>query len=582
MRHRVIYLFYLSVSCFLIASSCRQEDYVRNYPQVLSINLISNTEAGITVEGTMSETHRDEVIDHGFIWSRDLKDLVLPPQNDLDVLTPYNSYAVHLGKAEDNVFSADIQSQLVKDYKYFVRAFLKTNETTIYGEYITFVSLGSMGATIASVSPMTILPGDVVTITGERFGTDPTQVSVWLNLQTRNFPHFAIRTIKDKEITAVAPKAFFESVRIVLQKNGDAAPAYSEIVHGKVPTLTSISATTLCDPLQVNGTDLLFPGIPTSVKVNGKTVTPLPVVTNTSITLPPSLHSAKATIQVLYGDVYSFSADLIDPTPMPTMTTTPGSFPPTHTFVVQGTNFPTCGGLEIQATPSDVLLGITETTPTQFKVTMSGNYCVPFTFKLSYRGTLIATSGTINPPPAMTVDSVLPLSGKPGDQIIITGTGFDNATVSLYVWPGPALNLQVSGTSTRLDAIVAIPPNFDVNLNPSGDIGLTIIGCSFSDAYPFHIDLVPITVSDVNPKVGNGTEKIRITGANFLSDPNIRVWVLDHASSGLAFERLMEIESTTDTEIVLYPLSDFSGEVDILIISYGRQIVSPQTILIQP
>lgn len=564
MKVRIEYLF---LGCFLILAACNQEDYVRGYPQIVSSRITSNTALGISVEAGIGGVDQDKIIDAGFVWGTK------------EQLSIEKNFITHLGKPASANLSTDIHSQMIAGKTYFMRAFLQTDRIIVYGPPMSFKSLGSEGATIQSVLPSVVSITDIITITGKGFGTDPAQVTVYFQFSTGTESALTIQSIKDTEITVAAPRVVFESGRIALQRNGE-LPIYSSAITSKKPAVTSISVTDICSPIQISGTNLLLFGSPSAITVNDKYIT-IPQFTETSFSLPPALHTPKIRIGIRYGNYYTLVADLIDSAPLPTVTNVPATFSPEHSFIVQGTNFPTCGGLQIQANRYDIGLAISDVTTTQFTVTMSGNYCQGFTFNLAYHGVLITTSSTISPPAAFTIDTVSPLSGKPGDHVIITGTGLENATVSMSAG-GPYLNLQATRTSTQVDAIIALPENYDVNFIPDGDITLAVSGCNNFEAYLYHVDLLPITLSDVNPKVGNGTEYIKITGTNFLSDPNMRVWVLDHASGGATFERLMEIQSVTDTEIVLYPLSGVSGEFDILMISYGRQITVPQTIQVQP
>ena len=270
------------------------------------------------------------------------------------------------------------------------------------------------------------------------------------------------------------------------------------------------------------------------------------------------------------------SKTLNDPAPMPTVTNIPTSWPGTRSFVVQGTNIPTCGNLTISS--PDASLEISNVTSTQFTVTVAENTCTGFTFNLLYYGQRLFVSDYINPPGPFTINSVSPLSGKPGDHIIIDGANLENVRVRLslgYFMPDQIL--EITGNSTQLDAIVTLPDGYNVNVVPTGDITLFIEGCNNQAIYTFHVALPNITIDDVNPKTNHGTEEIVITGTNFLSDPNLKVQLTAQFSGVL--EDLI-IADITDTQMTLFaPHSFYSGNVAVSIYSYGRYISSPEFLL---
>ena len=551
MKLRVVYFICI---CFLIVQACKQEEYVRDYPQILSTTLKSNTEQGISIEGAMGGVHLDQVIDHGFLWGMKGN------------LTSEKSFGVHFGQPTSTLFSAELQSQLAKDVTYVIRAFLKTDKTIILGEPITFTSLGSSGAVIHSVSPTAVKPGDVITITGERFGTDASQVQTWLHFPQQGDATLAIKTIKDNQITATVPIVAFSTAKVAVSRVGDGNVAFSpETVSGRQPMLTNLVATDICSSFRIDGTDLLLLGTPTAVKVNSKAVTPLPAITDNSITIPASFHSSMVTVQVTYTNAYSFSSSLTDPV-APTVTSVPTSFSSAHTFTLEGTNLPVCGGLSITSQPYAGLT-ISNITETQVTVNVAPNACDPFKLTLMYNGMIVFTSDNINPPPAFTVNSVSPLSGKPGDQITITGTGLDGVVVVLQ-------NdiLPTTGNSTQIQATLNVP-NYDASNGLDGVI--QILGCYKFDSYDFHLDLPTITIADVNPKVSNGYDEFVLTGTNFLSDPNLNVKLVNAVNGSWISE--MQISSVNDTQIRLSPQYNYySGNATLVIYSHGTVIASPQ------
>ncbi|MEJ0033465.1 MAG: IPT/TIG domain-containing protein [Bacteroidota bacterium] len=554
---------YVFISCLWLVVGCSQEDYVRNYPQIVSIEITENTSDGINVGATLGGVNIDKIIDHGFILTSSV----------------FSDSEIHLGKPTTNNFSTQIRSQLKKGLVYNVKAFLQTDKITVYGAELTFTSLGSAGPVITAVSPTTILPGDVVIITGKNFGNDNKKISVFIDKPDETNAQLQVTALTDTKITAKVPVAvFFQTAKIGVETTDDGLIAWSEPVTGQQPALTGVASANKCSPIQVTGTDLLLPGTPTRLSVNSVQVTPLPSFTNTSFSIPASFHSSVMRISVQYGDTYNLLTDFEDSAPMPVVTSVPSGLDATHTFIVQGTNFPTCGGLTIQ-TDYPTAATISDVTATQFTVNVSAGYCSAFTFSLSYRGTKIFTSNPIESPPAFTITSVSPLSGKAGDHITIKGTDLNNVE-GVFIFTA---TLKTSGTPTQLDAIVAAPPDFDVNIIPDGNISLTISGCSNLEAYPFHLDLIPITITNVTPTVVGSIPDIIITGTNFLSDENLSVVITNPSTGEDVFPYSgTPITEKSDTRLRVQPpySSGYSGKANVIIRSFGRTIVGATQIQI--
>ena len=562
MKLRVEYLF---VACLLMAVACNQEEYVRDYPQITSSTLKSVTQAGVTAEASIDDAFKDKVTDVGFVWG------------ETDQLSTETSLVVHLGKPGSDFFSTDIRSQLINGKTYYMRAFAKTDKTVVYGLPMTFKSLGSEGAVIHSVSPTLVVPGTVVTIVGERFSIDTAAVRAYIQIAPGFTDLMKIQSLSATEIIAVAPKTVFDTARIAVSIKGDDKMAVSGIVNGKVPKATGVASTDVCSPIQVTGVNFLLLGTPSRIVVNDKVVSPMPTVTETSFTLPASFHSPTLKIEVDWSDPYwGFTKVFDDPAPKLTVTDIPATVNLDNTFVVKGTNFPTCG-LLIASTDPNVLLIMSNLTSTQFTVTVFGDLCTPFKLKLEYPFDVdLYTSPLISPAQPFTVTSVSPLSGKNGDQIIIKGTGLDNAVVRLSSTNDQIL--QYTGTSTQLSATVLIPELYDSTF-PIDPI-LYIEKCNASLTYTYHPVLPTITITNVTPNPVTNAQDIVITGTNFLSDPFIDAWFSDGS-----YPALMQIKSRTNTAITLSPIQNtwyHIGNVDVSIFSYGRTITFPTQLQITP
>lgn len=557
----------------LFVLACNHEDYVRDYPQLVSIELKSNTASGVVVEAAMTGIHTDQVINHGFIWSLTLKDLVLPAPYGSG--TSNKSRVVLLGKPDSDTFSTEIRSQLISKTKYFLRAFIQTDKTIVYGAPITFTSLGSDGPVIKSVSPTAISPGSIVTITGERFATDASQVAAWIKFTNGDSVKLTVQTSKDTEITALVPKnVLLYDGKIGVSIQGDGKSAFSDNITGNRPMLTSITATDLCSSFQLNGANLLMLGQPTAFIVNGMSFSPLPAITDNTITLSASFHNPTVNVTIVYGN-NQITAKLTDPLPQPTVTSVPASFSPDNTFVVQGTGFVACD-LQISPQSFDVGLFISDVTPTQFTVNVTYNTCTEFYPLVTFRNKVIYRATTsVKPPKRFDVTSISPLTGKVGDHITINGTGIDEVWVYMKGDYDTRVLTTTTQTTTQIDAMIEAPYAFDLTAHPDGDMTLVLEDCGYQEQHPFNLIVTPITVTGVSPAISDGTADFVITGTNFLSDPDINVSIF--RTDNLPVLAPYPIKSITDTTITLYPLRNYTGTGGTMFFyigSYGRLITS--------
>ncbi len=140
-----------------LLSSCEDDPVKRDYPRVKTLEVTNITEAGATFTGEVLEEGNSEITEHGFVWAT--------RQPDVEY-----SNKVLLGSfSSTGKFSADVGSNLAEGLTYQVAAFVISGEFTVYGEPVTFKSLGSEGLKMTGFSPESALCGDTITITGRNF-----------------------------------------------------------------------------------------------------------------------------------------------------------------------------------------------------------------------------------------------------------------------------------------------------------------------------------------------------------------------------------------------------------------------------
>ena len=143
---------------FMISCQWNEQVTPREYPRVRTLSIGQINEEGARVEGEIFYTGSSKITDYGFVWSR---------VQSLDLL--YSDF-VSLGPtAGTQKFNYRINSGLVSGQTYYVSAYIKSEDHTVYGNVMEFSSEGSKKPIILDFFPKEGQSGDTVTITGAYF-----------------------------------------------------------------------------------------------------------------------------------------------------------------------------------------------------------------------------------------------------------------------------------------------------------------------------------------------------------------------------------------------------------------------------
>lgn len=136
----------------------REEVEQRPYPRVRTRSVTNVTGTGAEFNGDITSTPT-AILDHGFLWSLDQ--------------TPIfeNSDSISLGAGSKGVFSYRVSKNLFPNTNFYVRAYAKSKDYLVYGDIVSFVSLGSLVTfAIDSIYPTNhLMPGNIVTVFGKNF-----------------------------------------------------------------------------------------------------------------------------------------------------------------------------------------------------------------------------------------------------------------------------------------------------------------------------------------------------------------------------------------------------------------------------
>ena len=151
----------------LILITCGEEEVKsRAYPRVRTHAVDNITSSGVALhaEITFSST---EIIDHGFVFSTS-------PSPTLE-----NAEVISLGpKSGKGTFESNLISYLTKGAKYFVKGFARSKTHIVYGEAVSFISMGSTPPEISNFFPQEGVSSDTVLIKGRYFSSISTNNSV--------------------------------------------------------------------------------------------------------------------------------------------------------------------------------------------------------------------------------------------------------------------------------------------------------------------------------------------------------------------------------------------------------------------
>jgi len=157
MKH--FFHFVLFGTICLLLSYCEEEKaQPRVYPRINTLPVSNITEEGATFNADLYSLGTETIIEYGFVWGTYFNPLITSDK----IVLPGNS-------AKEGVFKAEITSTLSEGIEYKVRPYVSTDIRIVYGNIVTFVSLGSMAPVITGFEPDSAAWGDTLKISGKHF-----------------------------------------------------------------------------------------------------------------------------------------------------------------------------------------------------------------------------------------------------------------------------------------------------------------------------------------------------------------------------------------------------------------------------
>lgn len=145
----------------LIFSGCEKE-HPRDYPRVTTLKVTDITNSGALFHAEVTCPENVSIIDHGFVWSTTKNpDLI---DDERVMLGEYSC---------TGNFESFVSTALTPGVSYYVCAYVKTTDNIIYGQEVSFTSLGSLGPVVDDFDPKSAGWGDTIKITGHNFSYLP-------------------------------------------------------------------------------------------------------------------------------------------------------------------------------------------------------------------------------------------------------------------------------------------------------------------------------------------------------------------------------------------------------------------------
>jgi hypothetical protein len=210
----------LLIACFI--SGCKDAEMKTNDFPFLVTKPVSEIDAnGATFEAAVAISGKDNVTDYGFIWNNSSTEFKISLINKSDL----------------KEFKTRIKSDLILNQTYSCKAYIVTTKNLVYGNTVTFKSLGSTLPEILDFNPKEGFDGDTVKLRGHYFSSLKENNKVFVNNMQAN-----IISSNDSSIIFITPMQSFSGMAdIAVEVNFIRTTAQSKYnIFG--PEISSISS----------------------------------------------------------------------------------------------------------------------------------------------------------------------------------------------------------------------------------------------------------------------------------------------------------------------------------------------------
>lgn len=312
----------------LFFSRCQKEVVEPQiYPRISTLEVTSISTEGATLNAELLALGSSPVIEYGFLWD------TIP--------------SIHYDRSEkielkENLskgkFNCRINASLIKWQKYFVKAFVKTEDFLVIGKVVSFISNGSEPPKIDSFSPKSANWGDTIFIKGEKFSFKSNEV---------HFGEVKANVVfnSDTLLKVLVPsEPNSEQVKIFI-KTPDSFSNSDDFFHFLQPQIEGFypSQATFSDTISIKGKNFNTNHIHTKVKLDSRIIDAL-FLSDTLIrfVVPNDLMKSTSRLHVVSEDTVATSENTFKLTPIvfnETKTDTIKAFEDDILITINGTGF---------------------------------------------------------------------------------------------------------------------------------------------------------------------------------------------------------------------------------------------------
>jgi N-acetylneuraminic acid mutarotase len=387
---------------------CTKEEVTpRVYPRVDTGEAYDITSEGATFKGEIIFSSV-EIKDHGFVWSAGTS-LQVQYANKISLGT----------KAGVGSFESRCERSLEPGKKYYVKAYAISEDFTVYGETVEFISLGSKAPVVKDFFPVTGTWGDTITVVGENFSDDNTINKVKFGEATGR----VVRSGKDTLMVEVPNNLTMESSNLSVTIFGNVANFPLKAFTLKAPVIESISPMEGAPSSTVTLTGKFFNGSFTKVYFNGvEGIFPTGNHSQVTVRLPISLSPGSVEVKVVTGPGSMFDITSFTVKPPQVLQLSPATAGEGDVIKLIGNFFST------QVTDNIVTFGninavVTVATPNELRVIVPPDVnAIEIDVKVKIGNSESAPVTFSFLPPV--VESFTPQRGSTGTEVIIKGKNF--------------------------------------------------------------------------------------------------------------------------------------------------------------
>lgn len=152
------FLVFILLLLFSFAGCQKEKVQPREYPRLNETSVYNITDSSAVFSANLYSLGTEKILNVGFVWDED---------NELSIT---GSNKVILDAQENTgVFSAEVKSAMKTGRKYYMKSYVQTEKSVVYGPSTEFMSLGSKAPVISSYLPHTADWGDTLIIRGKNF-----------------------------------------------------------------------------------------------------------------------------------------------------------------------------------------------------------------------------------------------------------------------------------------------------------------------------------------------------------------------------------------------------------------------------